>query len=474
MLRFASRLILAVPFAACATPRAPAASQAPSPAQKTSATDEAPARPETPATPASSGAPAIPDTPAGRTLRAWLVAFNSGDRAQLDAYVTRYKSQMPAGAMAGFRERTGGFDLLGIDESTPLHIEFRVKEKASPTEAVGTLAVKDTDPPQIADFDLQALPPGTTAADMRVKVDAATRARVIDGIAKNLTEFYVDPKVAHEMVAVLRENQKKGAYGAVTDGRAFAALLTEHLRAVSHDRHLRVDCSPMALPERNPARDPALQARRKAQLERDNCGFQKVEVLPGNVGYLKVNAFDDPDICAATAAAAMGFVAHADALIFDLRDNGGGHPEMVARIASYLFKTRTHLNDLYDRKHDKTTQFWTRRVPGKRLPDVPVFVLTSRGTFSGAEEFTYDLQQLKRATIVGETTGGGAHPVGPHRLTDHFLIGVPFARAINPITKTDWEGTGVVPDVKVAAEEALDVATKMAMDTLQKSRQAGK
>jgi Periplasmic protease len=136
---------------------------------------------------------------------------------------------------------------------------------------------------------------------------------------------------------------------------------------------------------------------------------------------------------------------------------------MVALISTYLFAEPTHLNDLWQRKDNTTQQYWTLPyVPGKRLDGKPVYVLTSKQTFSGAEEFCYNLKNLKRATLVGETTGGGAHPVSGHRIDEHFIIGVPFARAINPISKTNWEGTGVEPDVKVSAAEALTTAERMA------------
>jgi C-terminal processing protease CtpA/Prc len=138
---------------------------------------------------------------------------------------------------------------------------------------------------------------------------------------------------------------------------------------------------------------------------------------------------------------------------------------MIALISTYLFGKRTHLNDLWERKDDATDQYWTLPyVPGKRLEDKPVYVLTSKQTFSGAEEFSYNLKNLKRATLVGETTGGGAHPVSGHRIDDHFMIGVPFARAINPISKTNWEGKGVEPDVKVTASDALTTAEKLALE----------
>jgi len=159
----------------------------------------------------------------------------------------------------------------------------------------------------------------------------------------------------------------------------------------------------------------------------------------------------------------MNFLAHVDAIIFDLRHNGGGDPKMVAMISSYLFDKSTHLNDLYNRKEDFTEQYWTLPyVPGTTLANRPAFVLTSKNTFSGAEEFTYNLKNLKRATIVGETTGGGAHPVSGHRIDDHFMIGVPFARAVNPVYKTNWEGTGVEPDVSVKAADALEKAQELA------------
>jgi C-terminal processing protease CtpA/Prc len=135
---------------------------------------------------------------------------------------------------------------------------------------------------------------------------------------------------------------------------------------------------------------------------------------------------------------------------------------MVAYVTSYLFTKRTHLNDLWTRRTNETKEHWTSDVPGMRFGDQkPVYVLTSKRTFSGAEEFSYNLKNLKRAVIVGETTGGGAHPVSGHKIDDHFTIGVPFARAINPISKTNWEGTGVEPDVKVPAAEALATAQKM-------------
>lgn len=410
--------------------------------------------------------PATPDTPAGHALQAWLDAFNSADRARIEAMIAKYKPPMPVDATLNFRNQTGGFDLLAIEKSDPRHIEFRVQEKKGPTTAFGRLDVKDGEPAEIAGLSIRALPPGTTAADMRI--DSAEQARVIDGAIAALNEYYVFPDTAKKMEAALREHQKKNEYETITNGDAFAALLTTHLRDVSHDKHLSVSFSIRPIPQRTDAPPSAEDmARQRTQLERGNCAFERVERLPPNIGYLKFNGFAEAAVCAPTATAAMNFLGHVDALIIDLRDNGGGDPAMVQYISSYLFDKPTHLNDLYNRKEDSTSQFWTLPfVPGPTLAGKPLFVLTSPHTFSGAEEFSYNLKMLKRATIIGETTGGGAHPVSGHRIDEHFMIGVPFAKAVNPISKTNWEGTGVEPDVKVPAADALDSAKKLAADAI--------
>ena len=316
-----------------------------------------------------------------------------------------------------------------------------------------------------------ALPRAQTTTPDNQKVDAAERSRVITGIAKNLTEYYVDAAIAQKMSDAIQASDKHGSYGAISDPNEFAERLTTDLQAISHDRHIRVRYSASKLPPDGQMPTPEQAAEFRKSLERSNCAFEKVEVLPHNVGYLKFNAFPDPRICAPTVVGAMMFLAHVDAVIFDLRENGGGDPKMVAFVSSYLFDRPTHLNDLYSRRDDFTSQYWTvPYVPGPTFADKPAFVLTSKRTFSGAEEFAYDLKSLKRATIVGETTGGGAHPVMGRRIDDHFIIGVPFARAVNPITKTDWEGVGVEPDVAVPSADALIKAEQLAVDKMARER----
>jgi hypothetical protein len=410
---------------------------------------------------------AIPDSPAGRTLKAWLTAFNSGDRAQIEAYCKTYDPKQTADMLVGFRNMTGGFELVQILKAEPLHIEYVVKERNSETRAVGTFDVKDGDPALVIEAGLRALPPGADVSELVFKIDAAERTRVIDGAIAQLNQAYVFPDVAKKMEEAVRARQKKGEYDAITDGNIFAVKLTDNFQEISHDKHLHVNYDPMKIPDRPDDAKPGPEevARYRKQMESMNCGFEKVEHLGGNVGYLKFNFFGDPDVCGPTAIAAMNFLGNVDAIIFDLRENGGGDPKMVALISTYLFAELTHLNDLWQRKDNSTQQYWTLPyVPGKRLDGKPVYLLTSKQTFSGAEEFSYNLKNLKRATLIGETTGGGAHPVMGHRIDEHFMIGVPFARAINPISKTNWEGTGVEPDVKVAAADALATAEKLAAE----------
>lgn len=301
-------------------------------------------------------------------------------------------------------------------------------------------------------------------------IDAATRTKVIDGVLKRLNDSYVFPDVAKKMEQSIRERVNNKEYDQITSAKEFSRKLTEDLQAVSKDKHLRVRYSNRPIPERGPRREPTAEEREqeKRELSWMNYGFNKVERLPGNIGYVDFRGFMAPVLGADTVAAAMNFVNGTDALIFDMRYNGGGDPEMVALVCSYLFGPEpVHLNDLYWREGNRTDEFWTKKeVAGKRYLNKDVYVLTSKRTFSGAEEFTYNLKNLKRATIVGETTGGGAHPGGGFRITENFGMFVPTGRAISPITKTNWEGTGVTPDVDVPADHALLTAQIMALKKL--------
>lgn len=296
-------------------------------------------------------------------------------------------------------------------------------------------------------------------------LDEKTRAAVIEDALSALNSSYVFPDKAKEMEQAIRARVARKEYENLTDAEAFARALTAHLQEVSHDKHLRVLNTNGSGANFATRLDPELNRMLSAKR---NYGFEKIERLAGNIGYLDLRGFEDPSAARDTVSAAMTFLANTDALIFDLRQNGGGSPHMVALLSSYLFDKRVHLNSIYDRPSDSTQEFWTQaEVPGKRYGDKPVYVLTSKRTFSAAEEFTYNLKNLKRAVIIGETTGGGAHPVSPRRLGSQFIITVPMARSINPITKTNWEGTGVTPDIAVTAEQALKVAQLTALKAVQ-------
>ena len=322
-------------------------------------------------------------------------------------------------------------------------------------------------------ISLILLPLGYCIAQEKDPVLTQKQASVtIDSIANKLKANYIFPEVADNMIAALKSNLKKGNYKTITDPQEFAGQLTEDLQSVSHDKHLRVNYDPEGIAERERVVTAADSIKYLnnyiSSMQHSNFGFNKVEILDGNIGYLDLRSFSDIEYAGETAVAAMNFLSNADAIIIDLRQNGGGSPAMIQLITSYLYGAESvHLNNFYWRPTDSHTQTWTLpHVSGKRNPDADVYILTSNRTFSAAEEFSYNLKNLERATLIGETTGGGAHPGGTRTATDMFTIWVPTGRAINPITNTNWEGVGVVPHIAVKADEALEVAKIKALETL--------
>lgn len=308
----------------------------------------------------------------------------------------------------------------------------------------------------------------------KTTLSAAEKNEIISKILELLNKNYIFPETAQKMEASLREKVKKNEYEKITDGEDFAIRLTKDLQSVSNDRHLRVSFSPEVLPADpenifEPPKEELEQARRIQS--RENFGVAKLEILKGNIGLIQFNYFTSPYWAGDIYTAAMNYVAGTDALILDLRNNGGSmHPDAIPFLCSYFFEKSVHLNDIYWRPLNETHQFWTyAQVPGKRYLDKPIYILTSRRTFSGAEEITYDLKNLKRAVIIGETTGGGAHGGGDRRVNDHFSVWIPIGRAINPITNTNWEGTGVTPDIEIASNKALYTAQLQAISSTLKT-----
>jgi retinol-binding protein 3 len=298
-------------------------------------------------------------------------------------------------------------------------------------------------------------------------LDAKAKSDVVNRIASLLKDNYVFPDAGERAGKLIQTQLAQGAYSALKTQDEFSDKLTEDLQSVTHDKHMRVFA---AAPENHSAQYSDGEGGEEHRLRHDaanNFAFTKVERMTGNVGYLELIGFASAEKGEATAVAAMNYVANCDAVIIDLRRNHGGEPSMIQLISSYFFKERTHLNDLYWRKGNRTEEYWTReQVPGKRMAETPVFVLTSARSFSAAEEFANNLKALKRARIIGETTGGGANPGDFFPIAAGLSMFLPTGRAINPITKTNWEGTGVEPDEKVPARDALNVAYKEALEMI--------
>lgn len=298
---------------------------------------------------------------------------------------------------------------------------------------------------------------------------------VVDSISSKLNANYVFPEIATKMIAKIASKLEKGKYTSILDPQEFSTTLTADLQAISNDKHLRVFFAPDQIAEQQQtvtSEDSIAYLNRHINnMKRNNFGFKEVKIMAGNIGYLDLRSFSDVTYAGETAVSAMNFLSNTDAIIIDLRNNGGGSPAMIQLITSYLFGNESvHLNNFYWRPSDRNSQTWTLpHVSGTRSPDTPVYVLTSGGTFSAAEEFSYNLKHLERATLVGETTGGGAHPGGSLVATDRFMVWVPTGRAINPITNTNWEGTGVSPHIETPAAEALNTAYKNALELLIKN-----
>ena len=304
-------------------------------------------------------------------------------------------------------------------------------------------------------------PPPPDQPDLTV--DAATRRAVVDTLAERIERLYVFPDQARATAQALKRRLAAREYDRITSARELADSLTSHAQAVTHDLHLRVGYRHEPLPAQSAEGPPPAHEmeRMRVMARRTNYGFERLERLAGNVGYLDLRQFAGAPEGQATAVAAMNFLANTDALIIDLRRNGGGSPEMIATLLTYLTEPGDRLlfNTFYQREEDRTLQFWTSPfVPGPRLNGKPLYVLTSPRTFSAAEEFAYDVQTHKLGTLVGAVTGGGAHPGGFFRVHEHFAVFVSTGRAVNPVTKTNWEGVGVKPEIATRPGEALRVA----------------
>ena len=293
-----------------------------------------------------------------------------------------------------------------------------------------------------------------------VPADAATRKAVIAELSSHLKANYVFPEVAEKLATALAAKEAGGGYAQAKDSETFADALTKDLRALGNDSHFAVGYDPEFRPApANGVPDAAEVEALHQEIASHGFGIDSIKRLPGNVGYLELRGFGPTPMVGEAISGAMTLLSGTDALILDLRRNGGGDPETVAYLMSHFFALgdERHLNDLYFRAGDKTRQYWTSASVGPRYTR-PVYVLTSGRTFSGGEECAYDFQTQKRAKIVGEKTGGGANPGDGYAIGKGYAAFIPNGRAINPITKTNWEHVGVVPDIAVPAADAQKVA----------------
>ena len=290
-------------------------------------------------------------------------------------------------------------------------------------------------------------------------------AEIIETLIDAYERHYVFPDKARALGTHIRKRFADGAYDKATNLMAIAGTLSEDMRSFTNDKHI---CLSVLSPENSSRPDDSDIDAKIARRERVNFGIRKAEWLEGNVGYLRLDYFDDVGYAGEAAAAAMNFIGRCDAAIIDLRYNVGGEETMLRFLASYFFKKPTEINAIYSTETDSLRQSWTSAyVPGRKLIDADLYVLMSRYTASGAEAFAYSMKHAGRAILVGETTTGAAHWAEFYDFPKIQLRAqIPIARAVNPVTKTNWEGTGVTPDIEAPSENALAVAHHEALKAI--------
>ncbi|MFK5983685.1 MAG: S41 family peptidase [Flavobacteriaceae bacterium] len=290
------------------------------------------------------------------------------------------------------------------------------------------------------------------------------KKEVVQNISQLMNDFYVFPEVAKLTEAHLKAQLLEDYFDQFENDETFAKALTKSVQAINKDKHMRIWSNQLSIaPEMSQERMFEEHLARIDRSREGNAGFKSVKILEGNVGYLDLRGFAGMETGKDMADAYMKLMSRTDAIIIDLSKNGGGSPNMVQYLCSYFFNQKLLLNSLYWREGNNIQEFWTLdKVGGLKIYDVPLFIITSEKTFSGAEEFSYNMQTQKRATLVGQTTVGGANPGRSMRINENLRVFIPTGKAINPITKTNWEGVGVIPDEETSVEDAYDKALDLA------------
>lgn len=308
-----------------------------------------------------------------------------------------------------------------------------------------------------------------------MEVSAETKSQVIAEVLQQLRSKYVFPEVAAKMEMSVRNHLDDGDYAAITSAGKFAEKLQSDLREVSRDQHLEVTYSHDPIPVQNTNQPEKINPERQARIRYKgglvNYWFKNCDILPGNIGYLRFDGFFPlKDGGHDTADAVMAFLQRTSAMIIDLRANRGGDPAVGAVLMSYLFDKPVHLGDFLSRQNTSKTENWiSPHTAGARYAG-DVYILVSADTISAAEGFAYDLQSVRRAVVIGERTAGAAHPAFDFRVGEHFTLTIPTTRYVNAVTGTDWEGTGVIPDIAVSKDRALQTAQVTALERLVKEQ----
>lgn len=403
--------------------------------------------------------PAWPDTPAGRCAADYFRAFNSGDEAATRAFILKYRSPSYLQGnpldkqMKFFKSVRQAWGSLIPQSCTAFsdHEIVVIARISRRKDGLATVRFKteNADPFRLLVFTVDA-----GAVDLS-PVDAALVESTLDSLAGILERSYVSAQLGKEMADMLRRHKSSGRYAGITIGSKLAEKITVDLRAVSEDLHLGIFSGQLPKGDAPPRGEPGPET---------GYAFSEVKVLNGNFGYVKIDEFSHSESAREAAVNAMAAVADCEALIFDLRDNRGGGPELGHLIASFLFDAPTLLGRYYNRLEDVIKDIHTlESLPGKRFGQKkPVFILTSSATASAAEAFAFCLQDLKRAVVIGERTVGTAQGARHMAVNERFYATIPIVRPISPVSKRDWEGTGVTPDIQVPDDQALDVARKEA------------